>query len=220
MRRDPILIISALLAPLGSLVGNGIYAGPPGNDQEVLAAVRAGLPTRGYVALTLELLGFAATAVLLAWLVVHLARRAPLSAATTGLAGAALIAVKVGSAAPVMAAFALADKLDAPTVALLFNLNGAAFVVEGFFVGLALGAAGLGLLRTDAPRWLAWWPAVVGPLGVLASIAGVLDEEWYAPIPFLLLLVWMLALAIRSAMSSDAAAGSADNAALAATMGA
>lgn len=210
MKRDPILITSALLSSLGPLIGNGIYAGPTGDDDQVLAAVRGGVPARAFVGLGLELVGFAAMVVLFAWLVAFLVRRAPVAAVATGVAGAAALAVKGGSAAPVMTAYSLADKLDATSVKMLFDLNGASFVIFGFFTSVALCAAGIGLLRTDVPRWLAWWPAVAGALGIVAAAIGVAASSAYVPVPFLLLLVWMIALAIRSAM-----AGSGDDAATA-----
>ena len=208
MRRDPILITTALLSALGPLIGNGIWAGPTGTDNEVLAAVRDGVPTRGYIGLALELIGFTAMVVLFAWLVVFLARRAPVAAVATGIAGCAALAVKVGSAAPAMTAYSLADKLDASTVKMLMDLNGESFVIDGFFTGIALCAAGVGLLRTDVPRWLAWWPAVAGALAVVTAAVGIIKPSAYFPLPFVLLLVWMIALAIRSAMadSSDEAA--------------
>lgn len=203
MRRDPILITSALLSSLGPLVGNGIWAGPTGTDDQVLASVRDGLPARAYVALGLELVGFAAMVVLFAWLVVFLVRRAPVAAAVSGIAGTAALAVKVGSAAPLMTAYSLADKLDATTVKMLLDLNGESFVIDGFFTSIALCAAGIGLLSAGVPRWLAWWPAVAGALGVVAAAIGIAAPAAYVPVPFLLLLVWMIALAIRSAMASS-----------------
>ncbi|MBK5306873.1 MAG: DUF4386 family protein [Frankiaceae bacterium] len=205
MKRDPILITSALLSALGPLIGNGIWAGPTGDDEQVLAAVRDGLPARAYVAFGLELVGFAAMVVLFAWLVAFLIRVAPVAAAATGLAGAATLAVKVGSAAPAMTAYSLADRLDATTVKMLFDLNDGAFVIDGFFTSIAVCAAGVGLLRADIPRWLAWWPAVVGALGVIAAAIGIITPAAYVPVPFLLLLVWMIALAIRSAMGGKEA---------------
>ena len=100
MKRNRTLIISALLASLGPLVGNGLYAVPGSNGEEILAEARDGLPAIAYVAFPLELIGFAALAVLLAWLVAYLFERAPVAAVTTGIAGSAMIAVKVGSVGP------------------------------------------------------------------------------------------------------------------------
>ena len=208
MRRDPILITTALLSALGPLIGNGIWAGPTGTDDEVLAAVRDGLPARAYVGFGLELVGFAAMVVLFAWLVVFLARRAPVAAVATGIAGAGALAVKLGFAAPVMTAYSLAGQLDATTVKMLIDLGDQAFVVDGFFTSIALCAAGIGLLRTEVPRWLAWWPAVAGALGIITAAVGIAKPAAYFPLPFVLLLVWMIALGIRSAMadSTDEAA--------------
>lgn len=205
MKRDPVLIVSALMSALGPLVGNGLYPGPTGSDEHVLATLRDGLPTVAYVAYSIELAGFAATVVLVGWLVAFLRHAAPVAAASVGVAGAAMLAVKVGSAGPPMAALSLADKIDATTADLLFNLNGQAFVIDGFFTSIAFGAAGFGLLKTSVPRWLAWWPAVLGVLGTVAAGIGITSPQAYFPVPFLLLLVWLIALAIRSSIGRDLA---------------
>lgn len=201
MRRNPLLIVSAMLAALGPLVGNGIYAGPNGAGEQQLASLRDGLPTAGYVGLTLEIIGFIALCVVVACLVAALARRSPVAAATTGVAGAAMVAVKLGSAAFVMTAYHLADSLNATEADVLITLNGMAFVLSGLLLSLSFGAAGLGLLRTSAPRWVGRVPAVLGPLGVAAALVGVADPDAYVPIPFLLLLLWMIALALWSVMA-------------------
>jgi hypothetical protein len=203
MKRDPLLIISALLSALGPLVGNGLYAGPTGDDEAVLATLRDGLPTVAYVGIGLELLGFAATFVLLGWLVAYLFRSAPVAAAVVGIAGAAMLGVKLGSAAPIMAAVSLADDLDATTARLLLDLGDHAFVVNGFLTGIAFTAAGAGLLRTSVPRWVAWWPLVAGSLAVLTAAIGIMRPDAYVPIPFLLVLLWMIVVGIRSALASD-----------------
>jgi hypothetical protein len=194
MTRNPILIVSALLASLGPLVGNGLYAGPAG-----LSELRDGLPAVAHVAYALEITGFLALAVLLAWFTVHLWRPAPVAAVTTALAGGAMVAVKLGSAAPLMVAVDRADDLDPQTAAVLLGLNGMSFVVGGLLLSVAFLAAGAGLLRTSAPRWLAWWPVLAGALGTVAGAVGITRPDAYLPIPFLLLLVWLIALAIASA---------------------
>jgi hypothetical protein len=198
MNRNRTLIVSALLASLGPLVGNGLYAGPGSSGEAILAEARDGLPAIAYVAFPLEVLGFAALAVLFAWLVVFLFERAPVAAVTTGIAGTAMIAVKVGSAGPWMVVNSMPDKLDPMTAEALISLNDQAFVVSGFLMSLAFLAAGVGLLATEFPRWLAWWATVAGGLGVVAGAVGIVRPEAYMPIPFLLLLVWMIAVAIAT----------------------
>ena len=203
MNRNRTLVISALLASLGPLVGNGLWAGPGTDGDKILADARDGLPTIGYVGLTLELLGFAGMAVLFAWLVVHLFERAPVAAVTTGIAGTAMLAVKVGSAGPMMVVYSMPEKLDANTAEAFISMNDQSFVVSGFLLCLAFLAAGAGLLETGFPRWLGWWAAVAGGTGVLAGIVGILNPDAYMPIPFLLCLVWMIAVAITTVMRSD-----------------
>ncbi len=206
MKRNRTLIISALLASLGPLVGNGLYAVPGSNGEEILAEARDGLPAIAYVAFPLELIGFAALAVLLAWLVAHLFERAPVAAVTTGIAGSAMIAVKVGSVGPWMVVNSMPDKLDPMTAETLIALNDQSFVISGFLICLAFLAAGVGLLATEFPRWLSWWAAVAGGLGVVAGMVGIVRPDAYLPIPYLLLLVWMIAVAIATITRPDNAA--------------
>lgn len=203
MKRNRTLIISALLASLGPLVGNGLYAGPGSSGEAILAEAREGLPTIAYFAYTLELLGFAALAVLFAWLVSFLFERMPVAAVATGIAGSAMLAVKVGSAVPMMTVYSMPTTLDPTTAEALISMNNQSFVVSGFLMSLAFLTAGVGLLATEFPRWLAWWAAVAGGLGVVAGVVGVVRPEAYVPIPFLLLLVWMIAVALTAVMRSD-----------------
>jgi hypothetical protein len=203
MKRNRTLIISALLASLGPLVGNGLYAGPGSSGEAILAEAREGLPTIAYVAYTLEVLGFAALAVLFAWLVVFLFERAPVAAVATGITGSAMLAVKVSSAAPMMTVYSMPDTLDPMTAEALISMNDQSFVVSGFLMSVAFLAAGVGLLATEFPRWLSWWAAVAGGLGVVAGVVGVVRPEAYVPIPFLLLLVWMIAVALTAVMRPD-----------------
>lgn len=200
MKRNRTLIISSLLASLGPLVGNGLYAGPGTDGEAILAEARDGLPAIAYVAYPLELLGFAALVVLFAWLVAYLIERAPVAAVTAGIAGSAMLAVKVGSAGPMMVVNSIPEKLDPVTAEALISMNDQSFVVSGFLMCVAFLAAGVGLLSTEFPRWLSWWATVTGGLGVVAGVVGVVRPEAYVPIPFLLLLVWMIAVALATIM--------------------
>jgi hypothetical protein len=206
MKPNRTLIISALLASLGPLVGNGLYAAPATDGEKILAEARDGLPAMAYVAFPLELLGFAALAVLFAWLVAFLFERAPVAAVTTAIAGSAMIAVKVGSAGPWMVVNSIPEKLDPATAEILISMNDQSFVISGFLMCVAFLTAGFGLLASEFPRWLAWWATVAGGLGVVAGMAGIVRPEAYVPIPYLLCLVWMIAVAIATVMRRDDAA--------------
>lgn len=203
MTKYRILVISALLASLGPLVGNGLWAGPGTDGDQILADARDGLPAKALIAIPLEVIGFGAMTVLFAWLAVHLARSAPVAAGVTAIAGAAMIAVKVGSAAPMMVVHAIPEKLDPRTAEALISMNDQSFVVSGYLTCVAFLAAGLGLLRTDFPRWLALWAAIAGGLGVLAGIVGITDPDAFVPIPFLLCLLWMIVTAITFVMRTE-----------------
>lgn len=206
MNRNRTLVISALLASLGPLVGNGLWAGPGTDGDKILADARDGLPTIAYLAIPLELVGFGALAVLVAWLVTYLFERTPVAAVTAAIAGSAMLAVKVGSAAPMMVVHAIPEKLDPVTAEAFISMNDQSFVVSGFLTCVAFLAVGIGLLRTEFPRWLSWWAAVAGGLGIVAGIVGVTRPEAFVPVPFLLCLLWMIAVAITTVVRPGSAA--------------
>lgn len=200
----PVLITSAVVAGLGPLVGNGLYAGPA----ESGAALQQGLadrPAVAYVGYSLELVGFVAMATVFAVLCTWLARRSPVAAGVTGLAGAAALAVKVGSFTPLMAVAAADDPLDPATVDVLVGINEMAFIIFGFLASVAFTAAGLGLLQAGAPRWLGWWATVAGALGAVAAAVGALDPDHYVFVPFLSLLLWLVALGLTEAFGRSGA---------------
>lgn len=194
----PVLITSAVIAGLGPLVGNGLYAGPDGNRAELQRAL-GDLPPVAYVGYSLELVGFVAMATVFAVLCTWVAHRSPVAAGVSGIAAAAALAVKVGSVTPTMAVAAADDPLDPATVATLVSIGDMAFVIFGFLVAVAFTAAGLGLLQAGAPRWLGWWATVAGGLGVVAAAVGVLEPDAYVFVPFLALLLWLVALGVTEA---------------------
>ena len=172
-RRNLTLILSAILAGLCPLVGNGLYAGPQGDGQAILDEIQSGIPVIAYIAYPLELVGFISMAVVLGWLVVNLQRHAPVAGAAAGILGASMLAVKVGSLAPGMAVQTQGAVVDPATVELVSSLGDQDFVVSGFLFCAAFAAAGFGLVQTSMRRWLAWWPAVAGVAGVVAGMVGV-----------------------------------------------
>jgi hypothetical protein len=201
----PLLVTSALLAGLGPLVGNGLYAGPDATGAELQQAL-TDRPAVAYVGYSLELVGFIAMAVVFAMLCTWLVRRSPVAAGVTGIAAAAALAVKVGSITPTMAVAAADDPLDPATVETLVSIGDMAFIIFGFLAAVAFTAAGLGLLQAGAPRWLGWWATVAGALGVVAAGVGVLEPDAYVFVPFLSLLLWLVALGLTEAFGGSRAA--------------
>lgn len=195
-----ILVPAALLAGLCPLVANSIHEDTTGDGAKILAEAAAGLPVAGKISIVLFLVGFAALIVVLGVLAAAIARRTPALSGVVAVAGAAAVAIKLAEAQTGMALRETADALDPGTAETLVAIDEAGFALYGFLLALALGAAGLGILRSGVmAAWLGWWAAVMGGLGVATAVIGIVVPDAYAPIPFLLLLVWLIALGITGA---------------------
>ena len=195
-----LLVPSALLAGLCPLVADTVHEDAVGDGEQILSEAAQGLPLAGHISVGLFLLGFAALIVVLAILSAAIAARTPGLAGVVAIAGAAAVAVKLAEVQTGMALREAADVVDPGTAEVLVGIEEAGFVLYGFLLSLALGAAALGLLRSrGVPVWLAWWGAVAGGLGVLTATVGIVWPPNYVPIPFLLLLVWLIALGLVSA---------------------
>lgn len=190
------LVPAALLAGLCPLVANSLEGESPGSGAAILAEAGAGQTAAGAVAIVLFLVGFAALVVVLGVLAAGIARRTPALAGVVAVAGAAAVAVKLSEVQTGLALRETAAVVQPGTAEVLVAMDVAGFTLYGFLVSLALGAAGLGLLRAEVlPAWLAWWATVMGGLGVLSAAIGLVTAA-YVPIPFLLLLVWLIALGV------------------------
>lgn len=195
-----VLVPSALLAGLCPLVANTLHEDAVGDGERILADAATGLPLAGQVSVVLFLLGFAALIVVLATLSAASAARTPALAGVVAIAGAAAVAVKLAEAQTGMALRQTAGVVDPGTAEVLVAIDEAGFTVHGFLLSLALGAAAVGLLRSGVvPSWLAWWGTVMGALGVVTATVGIVWPPNYVPIPYLLLLVWLIALGIVGA---------------------
>ncbi len=196
------LVPAALLAGLCPLVANSLHEDTTGNGRKILSESASGQPLAANISIVLFMVGFAALIVVLGVLAAAIARRTPVLSGIVVVAGAAAVAIKIAEAQTGMALRDTADVLDAGSAEALVALDDAGFVVHGFLLSLALGAAGLGLLRAGLmASWLCWWATVMGGLGVLTATLGIVSPDTYVPIPFLLLLVWLIAVGIAGARS-------------------
>lgn len=194
-----LLVPAALLAGLGPLVANSLHSDAGGSGAEILANAEAPRSLSEQLSITLLLLSFAALVVTLGVLASAIARTAPALAGVVGIAGAAAVAVKLAEAQTGAALRETAGVVDPGTAEVLVAIDEAGFALYGFLLCLALGAAGLGLLQSRVvPRWLGWWAAVAGGLGVVTATIGLVNPPSYVPIPFVLLLFWLVALAITA----------------------
>ncbi|MGZ4597014.1 MAG: hypothetical protein ACXV4A_10285 [Actinomycetes bacterium] len=164
----------------------------------------SGAATAGFV---LEVLGFTLFIVFLGYLAATFAASKVVGQdATTGhmfgatavVAGVTMLAIKLGSAAPVVALSMDRRHLD-PTLARVLNdINGAAFVLSWLPTAVFVGAAAIALQRAGlVGRILGWSGSVLGVVGVPLAIVGLRDPASANPFAFLLAVLWVLAVSVR-----------------------
>jgi hypothetical protein len=152
------------------------------------------------------MLGFAALLVFLGYLA-HVLRRTAGGqrgsiAAGAGIAsGAVMVAVKLGSAAPVVTLWVDHSAIS-PQLALVLNdLGAVAFVISWLPSAIFVAAAAAALHRAGlVGRPTAYCGFVLGAAGLVLSIIGIHDPFSANPLAFLLGLVWLLAVSIRLAI--------------------
>ena len=132
----------------------------------VLADLQRDLSVVNIVGLSLELLGWVALVMFLGYLYRVLQRAegpdgwlAPVAFGS----GLIMVCIKLGSVAPLMAAWYRRDDLTVATATTLSDLGDALFVVSGWATGLLVAsAAGSALVSGVLPRWLGWFGMVSG----------------------------------------------------------
>lgn len=176
----------------------GTDESPVGTAADLAAQAASGMARVGLAA---ELVGllllvwFAATVAALGW------RRSGASTfpVLVATAGALVAAVKLGSAAPYLAALT-ADGLSAEIRHALVETNGAAFVLTWLPYAVLVGSTAVVLLRAGlVGRVLAGSGLALAGLGLVAALAGFTSPATAVPVPFLLSLLWTLAVSLRVA---------------------
>ena len=181
------------------MVGNGLALAGWSEDRDgpgVLADLQRDLSVVNMVGLSMELLGWAALVMFLGYLYRVLKRAegpdgwlAPVAFGS----GLIMVCVKLGSVAPLTAAWYRRDDLTVTTAATLSDLSGALFIVSGWTTGLLVAsAAGSALTSGVLPRWLGWFGMVSGVAALVAGTAGIMGPRGYVPLPFLAALLWIL----------------------------
>jgi hypothetical protein len=162
----------------------------------------SGSATVGFV---LEVLGFVAFFAFLGYIADVLRRRTPsgerIAAGTAIVAGITMLAIKLGSAAPVVA-LNLDRKTLTPQLAQLLNdINGGAFVVSWLPFAILIGAMAAALRRAGlVGKPTAVIGYVLAVAGVALTLVGLRDITNGNPMAFLLGLVWLLVVSIRLAV--------------------
>jgi hypothetical protein len=163
----------------------------------------SGQVTAGFV---LEVLGFTLLIVFLGYLAATFARArfvddwSPILGATAVVSGITMVAIKLGSAAPVVALALDRHQLN-PTLARVLNdINGAAFVLSWLPTAVFVGAAAIALRHAGlVGRPIAWTGAALGLVGVPLAVVGLNDPASANPMAFLLGLLWVMVVSGRLA---------------------
>jgi hypothetical protein len=203
-----------VLIMVGNQMASGGSAGsahPTGEQVLKDVALQASRATYlpGFI---LECLGFAAFIGFLGYLATVLRRvpgRGPvgIAAGAAIVSGAVMVAVKLGSVAP-LGALAIDHGHLSPQLAQVLNdLSGVAFVISWMPCAIFVAAAAAGLYRAAlVGRPTAYSGLVLGVAGLALSIAGVYDPLDANPLAFLLGLLWLLAVSVRLAVKPGAVA--------------
>lgn len=162
--------------------------------------------TGATVGLVLEVLGFVAFMVFLGYLAHALLRGAGVRASGTAagtaiVAGIAMLAIKLGSAAPFLVLFLDRDRLSPQLAQVLNDMNGAAFVVSWLPFALFVAAAAAALQGAGlVGRPTAYIGIVLGAAGVVLTLVGIDDLVNANPLAFLLGMLWLLVVSVRLAV--------------------
>ena len=188
------------------MAGNAMSTGPsPGSnrspgEQDIDYMHWLAGSTLGQAGVTLELLGFAAWMLFVGYLCTRV--RAGGWLATAALTGGVVsVAVKLASAAPLLTGYLLRDELSPDTARMLTNMNGIAFGVDWLPVGLFVACASAAALatRTLGPL-LGWGGVLAGTLTVFITAVTGVHLDAGNPLPFLVCLLWILAISVRLAI--------------------
>lgn len=163
---------------------------------ESTTVAQAADSTSAVTGLAVELLGFVLLLVFVGWLATT--ARAGLAGSTAAIAGGVLVAVKLGSGGALLAAWHEHEQLDGSAVDALLAVNDAAFVLAWLPFGVLIVSAAIALSDAGiAGPVLRVIGLVVGSLTVALGIAGAAVPAAAVPIPFLLCLVWLVAVGVR-----------------------
>ena len=195
------------------MVGNQMASGgsaesahPTGEQvlRDVAHQASSATYTAGFV---LEGLGFVAFIGFLGYLAEALYRRVPrrgpvgIAAGAAIVSGAVMLAVKLGSVAPLGALATDYGHISPQLAQVLNDMSGVAFVISWVPFAIFVAAAAAGLRRAAlVGRPTAYSGLALGAAGLVLGIAGVHDPLGANPLAFLLGLAWLLAVSVRLAV--------------------
>ena len=120
------------------------------------------------------------------------------AAATAVLAGAVMLAIKLGSVSPMVALYLDRDRLSPELAQVLNDINGAAFLVSWLPFALFVGCAALALRAIgQIGRPTTYIGLAAGVAGVGLATWGLVDPVAASPLAFLVGGLWMMTVSIR-----------------------
>ncbi|MBT2523833.1 hypothetical protein [Arthrobacter sp. ISL-28] len=170
----------------------------PTGQESLDALGRMAANPAAQAAISIELLSFVAWMTFVGYVCWRL-RAAGWLAAVALVAGIVELAVKLGSAGPLIAGYSLRDHMSPEQAAILTEINKADFFVGLLPAGLFVLFAAFAALKTQQlGRVLAWSGIAIGAANIItAAVIGVnIPESGFAP-SFLLVLLWELVLSLR-----------------------
>jgi hypothetical protein len=170
----------------------------PTGQESLDALARMAANPAAQAATSLEFLAFTAWMVFVGYVCWRL-RAAGWVAAVALVGGVVEIAVKLGSAGPLISGYLLRDQISPEQAAVLTQINKADFMVGLLPAGLFVLCAAIAALSSkELGRVLAWSGILIGAGNIVTSaVIGVnLPESGFAP-TFLLILVWELVISLR-----------------------
>ena len=191
-------------------IGNGLATAGQSQSshpsgQDVLSdAARAASSTTATIGFLLEIAGFVLFMIFVGYLWEVLRRDTggrDTAAGTSLVAAITMLAIKLGSAAPIIALSVDRDHLTPELAQVLNDINGSAFIVSwlpfAVFVGslaVALHVSGL------VGRPTAYIGLVVGVAGVGFAVLGFKEPLSANPLAFLAGMLWLVVVAVRLAV--------------------
>jgi hypothetical protein len=158
------------------------------------------------VGLAVEVLGFVAFIAFLGYLADAWQRRGRrgernIAAGAAIVAGITMLAIKLGSGAPMLALYIDRKTLSPEVAQVLNDLGSAAFVISWLPYAAFVAATAFALRRASlVGSATTYIGAFIGVAGILVALVGVDNPTNANPIPFMLGLVWTLVVSVRLAI--------------------
>jgi hypothetical protein len=170
----------------------------PTGQESLDALARMAANPAARAAISIEWLAFVAWMVFVGY-VCWRVRAAGWVAMVALVSGIVEIAVKLGSAGPLISAYLLRDEISPEQASILTQINKADFMVGILPAGVFVLCAAIAALQTQQlGRVLAWSGIAIGAANIATAVAiGInLPESGFAP-SFLLILVWEVVISLR-----------------------